>query len=179
MEADYRQVTTVFSPTVIPPSALDKSSIMKRYQRRWTTRWSVTARSPTTVALRYTRFFECRWWNDSWTVKTVVTWRSLDSMIPAPDVVQYWVLDSDCLLSHCHRHFVYSSVCTVASLYRPTSVSLHLCQIFRLQTTAVDSEVTTLSARAYVLWLEVICLHSRQGPNSLCSVNMFIDRRKT
>ena len=26
-----------------------------------------------------------RWWNDGWTVKTVVTWRSSASMIPAPD----------------------------------------------------------------------------------------------
>ena len=38
MEADDRQVTTAFSPTVIPPSALDKPSIMKRYHRRRTTR---------------------------------------------------------------------------------------------------------------------------------------------
>ena len=31
-----------------------------------------------------TRFVECRWWNDGWTVKTVVTRRSSASMIPAP-----------------------------------------------------------------------------------------------
>ena len=37
------------SSTVIPPSALDKPSIMKRYHRRRTTRWGVTARSPTMV----------------------------------------------------------------------------------------------------------------------------------
>ena len=72
------------SPTVIPPSALDKSSIMKRYHRRQTKRWGVTARSPTMVTLNDTRFVECRWWNDGWTVKTVVTWRSSASMIPAP-----------------------------------------------------------------------------------------------
>ena len=86
MEAD-RQVTTVYtvqprgryhggrppssddslhSPTVIPPSALDKSSIMKRHHRRRATRRGVTARSPTMVTLRYTRFVECRWWNDGW-----------------------------------------------------------------------------------------------------------------
>ena len=29
-------------------------------------------------------FVKCRWWNDGWTVKTVVTWWSSASMIPAP-----------------------------------------------------------------------------------------------
>ena len=72
------------SPTVIPPSALDKPSIMKRYQRRRTTRWGVTARLPTMVTQHDTGFVECRWWNDGWTVKTVVTWRSSASTIPAP-----------------------------------------------------------------------------------------------
>ena len=72
------------SPTVIPPSALDKPSIMKHYHRRQTTRWGVTARSPTMVTLHGTRFVECRRWNDCWTVKTVLTWRSSASMIPAP-----------------------------------------------------------------------------------------------
>ena len=75
---------SLHSPTVIPPSPLDKPSIMKRYHRRWTTRWGVTARSPTIVTLPDTRFVEWRWWNDGWTVKTVVTWRSSASMIPAP-----------------------------------------------------------------------------------------------
>ena len=73
------------SPTVIPPSALDKPSIMKRYHPRRTTMWSMTARSPTMVTLHDTGFVECRWWNDGWSVKTVVTWRSSASMIPAPD----------------------------------------------------------------------------------------------
>ena len=73
------------SPTVIPPSALDKPSIMKRLHRRGTTRWGVTARSPTKVTLRDTRFMECRWLNDGWNVKTVVTWRSSASVIPTPD----------------------------------------------------------------------------------------------
>ena len=72
------------SPSVIPPWALVKSSIMKRYHRRRTTRWGVTALSPTMVTLHDTRFVECRWWNDGWTVKTVVTWRSSISMIPVP-----------------------------------------------------------------------------------------------
>ena len=74
------------SPTVIPPSALDKPIIMKRYHRRRTTRWDVTARSPTMVTLHDTRFVECRWWNDGWTVKTVVTWWSSASMLLAPGV---------------------------------------------------------------------------------------------
>ena len=72
------------SLAVIPPSALDKPTIMKCYHRRRTTRWGVTVRSPTMVMLHDTRFVECRWWNDSWTVKTVVTWRLSTSMIPAP-----------------------------------------------------------------------------------------------
>ena len=80
------------SPTVIPPSTLDKPSIMKRHHRRRTTRWSVTARSPTMVTLHDTRFVECRWWNDGWTVKTVVTWRSSASMIPAPVLAAGWRL---------------------------------------------------------------------------------------
>ena len=62
--------------TVIPPSALDKPSIMKRYHRRWTCSHTSPRRSPTMVTLHATRFVECRWWNDGWTVKTVVTWRS-------------------------------------------------------------------------------------------------------
>ena len=72
------------SPTVNPPSAHDKPSIMKRYIRRRTTRWGVTARSPTMVTLHDSRFVKCRWWIDGWTVKTVVTWRSSASLIPAP-----------------------------------------------------------------------------------------------
>ena len=61
-----------------------QTQYMKRYHRRRTTRWGVTARSPTMVTLHDTRFVECRWWNDGWTVKTDVTWRSSASMIPAP-----------------------------------------------------------------------------------------------
>ena len=79
----------------ITPSALDKPSIMKRYHRRRTTRWCVTARSPTMVTLHDARFVECRWWNDGWTVKTVVTWRSSAFMIPVPEPVLVW-LDTDC-----------------------------------------------------------------------------------
>ena len=72
------------SPTVIPPSALDKPSIMKRYHRRRTCSHTSPRRSSTMVTLHDTRFVECRWWNDGWTVKAVVTRRSSASMIPAP-----------------------------------------------------------------------------------------------
>ena len=74
------------SPTVIPPSALDKPSIMKRYHRQWTCSNTSPRRSPTMVTLHDARFVECRWWNDGWTVKTVVTWRSSTSMIPVSGV---------------------------------------------------------------------------------------------
>ena len=61
------------SPTVIPPSSLDKPSIMKRYHRRRTCSHTSPRRSATMVTLHDTGFVECRWWNDGWTVKTVVT----------------------------------------------------------------------------------------------------------
>ena len=64
---------SLHSPTVIPPSALDKPSIMKRYHRRPTCSHTSSRRSPMMVTLHDTRFVECRWWNDGWTVKTVVT----------------------------------------------------------------------------------------------------------
>ena len=41
----------------------------------------MAARSPTILTLRDTRFVECRWWNDGW---SVVTCRSSASVIPAP-----------------------------------------------------------------------------------------------
>ena len=63
---------SLHSWTVIPPSALDKPSIMKRYHRRRTTRWGVAACLPMMVMLHDTRFVECRWWIDGWTVKTVI-----------------------------------------------------------------------------------------------------------
>ena len=72
MEADDRQVTSFHSPTVIPPSALDKPNIMKRYDRWRTCSHTSPRRSTTMVTLHDTRFVECRWWNDGWTVKTVV-----------------------------------------------------------------------------------------------------------
>ena len=64
---------SLHNPTVIPPSALDKLSIMKRYHRRRTCSHTSPRRSPTMVTLDDTRFVECRWWNDGWAVKTVVT----------------------------------------------------------------------------------------------------------
>ena len=73
------------SPTVIPPSALDKPSIMKRYHHRRTCSHTSPRRSLTMVILHDARFVECRWWNGGWTVKTVVTWQLSASIIPAPD----------------------------------------------------------------------------------------------
>ena len=57
---------------------------MKRNRRRRTCSHTSPCRSPTMVTLHDTRFVECRWWNSGWTVKTVVTWWSSASMIPAP-----------------------------------------------------------------------------------------------
>ena len=61
------------SQTVILLSALDKPSIMKRYHRRRTCSHTSPGRWPKMVTLHDTRVVECRWWNDGWTVKTVVT----------------------------------------------------------------------------------------------------------
>ena len=74
------------SPTVIPPSALDKPSIMKRYHPRWTCSHTSPRRWTTMVTLHDTQFVQCQWWNDGWTVKTVITWRLSASMIPAPEI---------------------------------------------------------------------------------------------
>ena len=84
MEAHNSQVMNFHSPTVIPSSALDKPSIMKRYHRRRTCSHTSPRHSLTMATLLDTQFVECQWWNDGWTVKTVVTWRSSASMIPAP-----------------------------------------------------------------------------------------------
>ena len=71
------------SPTVIPPSALDILSIMKHNHCQRTCSRTSPRRSTTMVTLHDTRFVECRWWNDGWAGKTVVTRRSSASMIPA------------------------------------------------------------------------------------------------
>ena len=68
-----RQPSSDDNPTVIPPLAHDKPSIVKLYHRRRTCSHTSPRRSPTMVTLHDTRFVECRWWNDGWTVKTVVT----------------------------------------------------------------------------------------------------------
>ena len=49
------------SPSVIPPSALDKPSTMKRYHRRRTCSHTSPRRSSTMVTLYDTRFVESRW----------------------------------------------------------------------------------------------------------------------
>ena len=77
-------VDSFHSPTVIPPSALDKLSIMKRYHCRRRCSHTSPHCSPMMVTLHDIGFVECRWWNDGWTVKTVVTWRLSASMTPAP-----------------------------------------------------------------------------------------------
>ena len=56
------------------------------YNRRWTYSHTSPRRSPTIVTLHDTRFVKCRWWNDAWTMKIVVTWWSSASMIPAPEL---------------------------------------------------------------------------------------------
>ena len=70
MEADDSQVTTVF---IVQPSFRYRPSanpsIMKRYHRRRTCSHTSPRRSPTMVTLHVTRFVECLWWNDGWTVK--------------------------------------------------------------------------------------------------------------
>ena len=48
------------SPTVIPPSALDKPSIMKRYHCRRTCSHTSPRHSPMMVMLHDTQFVECR-----------------------------------------------------------------------------------------------------------------------
>ena len=73
------------SPTVIPPLAFNKPSVMNCYHCRRRCSHTSPRRSPMMVTLHDTWFVKCWWWNDSWTVKTVVTWRSSASMIPAPD----------------------------------------------------------------------------------------------
>ena len=83
------------SPTIIPPSALDKPSIIKRFHCRRMMRWGVTPRLPTMVMLHDTGFVECQWWNGDWTAKTFITWQSSASMIPTPGLVGpmslYWL----------------------------------------------------------------------------------------
>ena len=67
-----------------------QTSTMQRYHQRRTTRWDVTARSLTMITLHDTRFVKCQWWNDGWTVKTVVTWQSSASMVLAPGQLTRW-----------------------------------------------------------------------------------------
>ena len=116
------------SPNVIPPSALDKLNIMKHYHHWRTTRWDVTARSPTMVALHDTWFVECRWWNDGWTVKTVVTWQSSASMITP----RCWSHAGN-LISVAQRKqsrlFLYESINP-----RPAGVCIHSITIVKIPT---------------------------------------------
>ena len=84
------------SPTVIPPSA---PSIMKHYHHCRMCSHTSPCPSPTMVTLHDTKFVECRWWNGSWTVKTVITWQSSASMILAPG----YLTDADMFTHFCHQ----------------------------------------------------------------------------
>ena len=52
---------SLHSPTGIPPSALDKPSIMKPHHHRQTCSHTSPRLSPTMVTLHDTQFVECRW----------------------------------------------------------------------------------------------------------------------
>ena len=106
------------SPTVIPPSALDKPSIMKRYHRRRTCSHTSSRCSQTMVTLHDTRFVEFRGWNDGWAVKTVVTRRSSASMLPALAQI---VVRAETEVADYTCYFIYRLVGLVvkASAYRP------------------------------------------------------------
>ena len=97
MEADDRQVTTVF--TVQPsfhdrPSANRVSWSVTIVGKRWGGVWPSLANVQSLLTSSFTDDGNASWcWVcqgpivehfDGWTVKTVVTWRSSASMIPAP-----------------------------------------------------------------------------------------------
>ena len=69
MEADDRQVTTVFT---VQPSF---HHLLSTHDRRRTCSHTSPRRSPTIITLHDTGFVECRWWNDSWTVKLTLDGR--------------------------------------------------------------------------------------------------------
>ena len=73
MEADDRQVTTVF--TVQPSNTFGTRKTEYHEALPWSANDEV--RCDCTFAddgnASYTRFVECPWWNDGWTVKNVVT----------------------------------------------------------------------------------------------------------
>ena len=88
MEADDRQVTTVFTVRhstigtrqteyhdALPSSANDEVRCVCTFADDGNTLWYSVC--------------QCRWWIDGWTVKTVVTWRSSASMIPAPGLLRF------------------------------------------------------------------------------------------
>ena len=70
MEADDRQVTTVF--TVQPSFHHRHCTRQTEYLEELPSSTNVQSHL-TMVTLHDTGFVECRWWNDGWTVKTVVT----------------------------------------------------------------------------------------------------------
>ena len=86
MEADDRQEMTVFT---VQPSFHHWHSTNEYHEAlpsSTNVQSHLTSSLADDVTLHDYHFVESRWWNDGWTVKTVVTWRSSASMIPAPDV---------------------------------------------------------------------------------------------
>ena len=160
---------SLHSPTVIPPLALDKPSIMKRYHRRWTYSDTSPRRSPTMVTLHDTRFVECWWWNDGWTVKTVVTWRSSASMIAAPGK------KSSSWFSSIARHFVITvivpSVGTAGRLFeeRLGYAQIYTCNICCW--TAVGGE-TWVCTDLHLQYLLLLSLEERLGYVQIYTCNI-------
>ena len=115
------------SPIVISPLALDKPSIMKCYYHRRTCSHTPPCRSTTMAMLHDTRFVECQWWNDGWTVKTVVTWRSSAAMTPAPGVIRTLLGLAGPLSVHCDwlEYRVWSA--TSISVWQHIHLSEQIC----------------------------------------------------
>ena len=130
---------------------------MKCYHRRQTTRWGVTERSPTMVTLHDTRFVKCRWWNDGWSVKTVITWRSSVSMIPAPGLQlsdRHFITRPPRSLSECPTHLW----CGVIELYLHVAISglVRSCTASLLK-----SKLTYMSVYIHTCVHTHACIHVR------------------
>ena len=103
------------SPTVIPPSALDRASIMKRYHRRRTCSHTSPRRSPTTVTLHDTRFL-----SSADGGMTVGLWKlsSLDGRRPPwywPQKRDNCIRESDCETIVTCSIISYNSVCWIVA----------------------------------------------------------------
>ena len=87
MEAEDHQVMTVFTVQLSFHHRHLTTHIMKHCHHRRTCSHTSPRCSTMMVTLHDTCFVECQWWN---TVKTVVTWQLLASMILAPGLVSYY-----------------------------------------------------------------------------------------